>query len=295
MQDHQKGVILIFLSTIMFGSYGVWSKLMGDTFDVFYQGGSRAVIIGIVLLPVLLYKKQFVSIDRKDWKWLSVYLIFTIFTQAPLYYAFTHMDIGSASLLFFTSFILTMYIIGVLFLGEKLTRVKFVSFVLACIGMYVVFSFSLVAFTILAVLMAIVNGIASGGEVASSKKLTGKYSSLYLTWLSWIAIVLTNIPISILLGETLLIPSLNIAWLYQLGYSAVSLFAFWFLIHGLKYVEASIGGLIGLLEIVFAILFGILLFDEQLTSKVVVGAVIILTAAALPHVSEMCEKRDISR
>lgn len=291
MEDPKKGIILIFLSSIMLGSYGVWSKLIGNSFGVFYQGWSRALIILIVLLPILLWNKQIVPIKKRDLGWLALFLVFTSLTQAPLFYAFNHMNMGSATLLFFVSMLLTMYIVGILFLGEKTTRTKFISFILAILGMYLIFSFSLIAFSLLAAILAIVNGIASGGEVSFSKKLTGNYSPLYITWLSWVIIVLTNAPISILVGEFQRLPSFEIVWLYQLGYALVSIFAFWLIIKGLKYTEAGIGGLIGILEIVFSILFGIILFHEQLTSKVLSGAVLIITAAALPHLKEIINKK----
>jgi drug/metabolite transporter (DMT)-like permease len=50
-------------------------------------------------------------------------------------------------------------------------------------------------------------------------------------------------------------------------------------------VESGTGGLLGLLEIVFSILFGILLFEERLTWRVTVGGILIIIAAALPHLS----------
>lgn len=281
------GIILILISSLLFGSYGVWAKLIGSGMGVFFQGWSRGLIIALVLLPILYYKKLIVPIKKEDWRWLAVFLVFTSLTQAPLFYAFTHMDIGSATLLFFVSMLLTMYVMGYFFLGERVTSVKVVSFVVACIGMYFIFSFSLAAFTFLAASLAILNGIASGGEVSSSKKISGSYSTLYITWLSWVAIALTNAPISLFLGEAQPLPVFNAVWLWQLGYSVASMLAFWLIIEGLKYVETGIGGLLGLLEIVFSIAFGILLFNEQLTAQVAIGAVFILTAAALPHIHEL--------
>lgn len=282
-----RGISLILISALMFGSYGVWSRLMGESFGVFYQGWTRALMIVVVLLPFLYFKREIVRVDRNDWKWLSVFLILTSLTQAPIYYAFNHMDIGSATLLFFATMLLAMYVAGFVWLGEKATKVKIASFILALVGMYFVFSFSLMAFTLLAASMAILNGVASGGEVAFSKKLSGHYSALYLTWLSWLIIVPTNGFASILVGETQHIPSFDIVWLYQLGYVVAGIIGFWFIIEGLKYVEASIGGLIGLLEIVFSITFGILIFKEVLTISIIVGGLIIMVAAALPHFSEL--------
>ena len=274
----------------MFGSYGLWSRLIGDSFGVFYQGWSRALIITIVLLPILLWNKQIVAINKKDYGWLALFLLFTSLTQAPIFYAFNHMDIGSATLLFFVSMLLTMYIVGILFLGEKITKIKLMSFVLAGLGMYLVFSFSLVIFSLLAAFLAVVNGIASGGEVSFSKKLSGNYSPLYITWMSWAIIIITNAPISILLGEVQHLPSFEIVWIYQIGYTIASIFGFWLIIKGLKYTEAGVGGLIGLMEIIFSILFGIIIFNETLTSKIIVGGLLIITAAALPHIRELMYK-----
>lgn len=285
-----KGIGLILISALMFGSYGIWSRLMGQDFGVFYQGWTRALIIVLVLLPFLYFRKEILKIDRSDWKWLSVYLVFTSLTQAPIFYAFNHMDIGSATLLFFVTMLLTMYVVGFSFLGEKTTKIKIVSFVLALIGMYLVFSFSVATFTLLASLMAILNGVASGGEVSFSKKLSGKYSALYLTWLSWLIIIPTNGIASALIGETQHLPSFDIVWLYQLGYVIAGIIGFWAIIEGLKYVEASIGGLLGLLEIVFSITFGILIFREVLTTKIIIGGLVIIVASALPHIVKLLEK-----
>jgi len=186
--------------------------------------------------------------------------------------------------------LLTMYTVGFVFLKEKITKVKALSFLLAIAGMCLVFSFSLAAFTLLAALMAVLNGVASGGEVSFSKKLSDKYSPLYITWLSWLIIIPTNGLMSVFLGETQHLPSFDIVWLYQLGYVAAGIIGFWFVIYGFKYVEASIGGLLGLFEIIFSITFGILIFNESLTGKVVAGGLIIVLAAAAPHLFSFWRK-----
>lgn len=286
----KKGIYLVLLSALMFGSYGLWSRLMGAAFDPFYQGWTRGLIILLLITPYLYWKKQIVPIKRGDRRWLAVYMGFTSLTQAPLYYAYNHMDIGSATVLFFATMLLTMYVFGFGFFGEKLSKVKMLAFVVACIGLYVTFSFSLEAFSLFAASMAVLNGVASGGEISSSKRLTGQYSALYVTWLSWLMVLLTNLPTSILLGEVQHLPTLSLPWLYQLGYVAASIVGFWAVIDGFKYVEASIGGLLGLLEVVFSVIFGIVIFHEGLTARSGAGALLVLFAASLPHVSELKRK-----
>jgi drug/metabolite transporter (DMT)-like permease len=286
-----RGILLVLISALMFGSYGVWSKLIGDSFGPFYQGWTRGLILTLILIPILLYRKEIVTIEKKDRLWLGIFLLFTSATQAPIFYAFNHMDIGTASLLFFVSMLLTMYTIGFVFLGETLTWVKGISFVLATAGLCFTFSFSIVIFSFLAAGAAILNGFASGGEVAVSKKLSGDYSPLYLSWLSWVVIFISNGIISLLLGETQIFPSLDIVWLYQSGYVIASFFGFWAIIAGLKTIEASIGGLIGLLEILFSVGFGILIFHEAIHWQTVIGGILILLAASIPHLFDLKHKK----
>ncbi len=294
MKTSPKGLSLLLLAALMFGSYGVWSRLIGSSFGVFYQGWTRALLIAFVLFPILYYSKQLVKIEKKDWGWLAVFLVFTSLTQAPLFYAFNHMDIGTATLLFFVSMLLTMYAVGFIFLKEKFSWLKGASFVIAAIGLYTTFSLSITVFALLAALMAILNGIASGGEVSFSKKLSGSYSALYLSWMSWVAIAITNGITSVAVGEIQHVPTFDITWLYLLGYAAASVLGFWSVIEGLKYVEASIGGLLGLLEIVFSISFGILIFHEGLTTRTIIGAVLILVAAALPYLLDLLKYKKVA-
>jgi len=281
------GTSLVFLSALMFGTYGIWSRLIGGAMGNFFQGWTRALMILILLIPIALIRKEIIGIRREDRKWLIVFLVFTSLTQAPIFYAFNHMDIGSASLLFFVSMFLTMNIIGVWSFKEKFTRIKIISLIIAIIGMYLVFSFSIIEFTLLAALMAIINGVASGGEVAFSKKLSNKYSPLYLIILSWAIILITNSIISVAIGETQVIPALNMTWFWQIAYSIASLLAFWLVIAGFKYVDASVGALVGLMEIVFSILFGLVIFGELLTLGVIIGGALIILSASLSNIRDL--------
>jgi drug/metabolite transporter (DMT)-like permease len=88
--------------------------------------------------------------------------------------------------------------------------------------------------------------------------------------------------LSLLLGENQVAPRLNEAWLWLLIYSVVNAAAFWLTIVGFKHVDASIGSLIGLMEVVFGVLFGALIFHEALSWSVLVGGGIIILAAMLP-------------
>lgn len=280
-----KGYLMILLSALCFGSYGVWCRLLGHHhFGVFYQGWVRSALILMVLLPLFLLQKKSNRIKRNDRKWFAITIIFTVFTQVPMYIAYTHLELGTAALIFYALFLITAYGIGWLFLSEKITTIKIISSLLALIGLFLTCGLSFSTFSITAMLFAAINGIASGGEVATSKKSTHAYSSLQLVTYSWLFIFITHLPCSMIAGETQWLPTLSIVWFGMVGYALSGLVGFWLIIEGFKYVDASIGSLIGLFEIPFSILFGVMFFDDALTIAILWGGLIILAAAILPDV-----------
>ena len=279
-----KGYLMVLASALCFGSYGVWSRFLGSDFGIFFQGWVRSIIILAILLPIALFGKHLKAVKKPDQKWFATTMIFTVFTQVPLYYAFNHLPLGTATLIFYGLFLISSYMIGWIFLAEKMTVVKIISLATALVGLCITFSLSLAVFSIGAMLLAALNGIASGGEVATSKKSSDRYSSLQITAYSWILILITHLPLSLMMHERQLMPALSWQWLAMLGYAISGLAGFWLVIEGFKFIDASIGGLIGLLEIIFSVLFGVFIFKDQLTTPIVLGGLIILASAILPDV-----------
>lgn len=287
MTPNLKGLLLVLLSSFFFGSYGVWSRLIGDSFGDVFQGYVRALFIVLISIPIGLKTQSFKKIRKNDLGWWSVILACSAFTVAPIFYAFNHMDIGLAILLFYSSMLITMYAIGYFFLKEELSLVKIISLLLGLAGLFLTLNLSLTQFGWLPALMALFNGVASGGEVSFTKKVSDHYSSLQISTYVWGIILITNSIVSLALGEDQVMFSFTLPWLYMIGYSLSALLAFYFVIEGFKYVEASIGGLAGLMEIVFGIVLGIILFQEPFSLPLLVGMLLIMGAAATPHLESL--------
>jgi drug/metabolite transporter (DMT)-like permease len=285
------GYGLILLSAVLFGTYGVWSRLMGETFEPFYQTWVRSILIIVIMLPFMLVGKNFRKIDRSDWPHVGLFILFCLFTQVPLYYAFNHAPIGEVQLIFYSMFVIAAYMVGRIYLGERITKIKLVSMALAFVGLAIVFGMSVLAFAPLGLALAALNGVASGGEVASSKKVSNKYSPALLIFWGWIFTLLTHLPLSLLLGETQHLPQFDTAWLWLVIFAVVNTAAFWLVIVGFKFVDASIGSLLGLSEVLFGIMFGAIIFHEPIGWSVLVGGTLIIVAAMLPDVRAILKGR----
>lgn len=74
-------------------------------------------------------------------------------------------------------------------------------------------------------------------------------------------------------------------------YSIVNAVAFWLVIVGFRYVDASVGSLIGLMEVVFAVIFGAVIFHEVLNTSIYIGGILILVAAMLPDLINIIRHR----
>jgi len=264
---------------------------MGDSFDPVYQAWVRGLIIIAIMLPFLIIGKRFRKIERQDWPQVGVYFAFTLFTQVPLYYAFNTLPIGTAQLVFFAMFVIAAYIVGRVYLGERITKVKLLSMILAFVGLAIVCGVSVIAFAPLGLALAALNGVAAGGEISSSKKVSDKYSPALLIFWGWLLTIATHLPLSLLLGEAQPVPQFNEAWLWLFVYALVNAAAFWLVIVGFKFVDASIGSLVGLSEVVFGILFGALIFHEAITWSVGVGGALIILAAMLPDLLSLIQNR----
>lgn len=286
-----RGYTMILVSAVLFGSYGVWSKLLGNDFGIYYQGWVRSAIVLAILLPLMFATKSYRKIEKGDGKWILITVLFGVATQAPLYYAFNHASIGTATLIFYAMFVITSYAVGRLFLGETLTKVKIVAMIIGFAGLVLIFGLSLAKFSLIALLLAAINGIASGGEVSSTKKSTHKYSSLMIGNAVWLGILVTHLPLSLLTSEKQWPLALDQNWAAMFAYAFAGLVAFWLVIEGFKFVDASIGSLVGLLEVVFGVLFGVVFFNEQLSQTIILGGILIVFAAMLPDLVKITGRK----
>ena len=67
--------------------------------------------------------------------------------------------------------------------------------------------------------------------------------------------------------------------MYLVVFAVASLATSWFFIKGLKLIDAGAAGILGLLEIVFGVLFGIIFFGERIGFVVMLGMAVIVAAA----------------
>jgi drug/metabolite transporter (DMT)-like permease len=285
-----KGVVYILISTVFYASYGVWSKVMGSSFGEFSQAWTRGLVLLVVIL-LLNSKYRFLKkISKQDLPWFMLIALAGGINQAPYYFGFQHLQIGTATLLFYASLVVGGYVISKVFLNENINSTKLFSLGLAVVGMLLIYGFSLATAQFLAAGLTCIAGLLGAAAVVLTKKLSRTYHELHIMIGYFALQVVINAPLAILTQE--IVPSFTdtTAWIAQVLYALSMLVANFAVIEGFKYVDGSIGSLIGLAEVLFGALFGWLFFSETFSAFTLIGGVLIIIAAAYPSITYKSSK-----
>jgi len=283
--DSQKvrGSAFILMSAFFYASYGVWSRLMANYFGEFSQAWTRALVLLIGTLILNFFFKFLKPVNKKDWIWFGVIALMGL-NQAPYFYGFKHLSVGTATLMFYAALLIGGYVIGRFSFNEKITKVKWISLILAILGMVAIYQLTLNSSQLLAVVLTVLAGLMGAGGVVFTKKLSGNYPEIQIMTSYFISITVVNFIMSAIFKDSLPAFGFNVPWLAQLGYLVAFLVANLAVIEGYKHLEPSIGSLIGLVEIIFGVVFGAVFFGEIVGWGVIIGSILILISAVLPNI-----------
>ena len=287
--EYSKGVSLVVISSFFYGTYGVWSRLMGDSFGAFSQSAVRAILVVLMLLPIFLNRGGFKNFSlQKNKTWLMVSVASSIFTAAPIYYAMNTIGIGLSLVIFYACYFLSMQLFDFITQRRLPLSREIVTIIVALLGLVVIYHPGGDAAFSIGTLAALISGIGTGFNVLASEKIAA--DSLTTTFIAWMSGLFVSIPMAIIIQDQLP-PLSNNAWLYVVIFAACSVISSWTVITAVKMVSTGLVGLIGLLEIIFGVIFGWLFFGESVTTTIIIGSLLIITAAAIPNIYELSQQK----
>ena len=276
------GASLIVMSSVFYALYGVWTRLMGHAFGDYEQAVFRSLVVVLAMIPIAIRRKELSRLRwLRDAHWFLLSAISSGLVAGPLYYSTLYVGVGIATALAYAGIVLGMFFFGWAFSRERYTIRKFAATLLAFAGLACIFAPSLHGLGLLPLLAALESGLASGLNVVVSQKMP--YSASQSTLIAWVGGVLANVVMVGLTGEFHHHLTFGIAWLYIVLFGITSVIASWSFIRGLKLVDAGSAGILGLLEIVFGVVFGALFFTERPAPLALAGMAIIIVAAAIPY------------
>lgn len=278
------GALFVVLSSFFYATYGIWTKLTGDHFGGYTASAFRSVLVVLILVPMALLLKKFEPVKfKKNWKYLFGLFFFSFFIWGPLYYAVLHAGVALSLTVNYACLALGMLVFGRIFLKERLTRAKILSIALGITGLAMTFSPDDAQIVWIALGAAALSGFASAAIALIIK--VSQYGPTQITLFSWVASILANTLMAVVIGETISSGVEYSHLFYFLLFAIASVAASLSLAKGVKLIESGLAGILGLLEIVFGILFGVFLFGERPGLLALTGAVLIIISAILPNLN----------
>lgn len=284
------GATLVVISSFFYASYGIWTTLMGDFFGGYTASALRSVVVVALLIPMVSLAHQWEPIRfKKNWKYLVGLTASSLFIWGPLYYAILNAGIGLALTVNYACIVIGVFFFGWIMAGERLTKDKILAACLGMIGLALVFLPGTTDVPMLALGAAVLSGLGTSFGMVIAKKIP--YNSGQTTTALWVTSVVANVFMALVLRESYPSFGLHVEWAYLVLFAVASVVATWSLVKGIKLIEAGAAGILGLLEIVFGVLFGVVFFHENPTPLALVGVATIIVASAIPYIKDFNVKR----
>ena len=238
----------------------------------------------LILLIVIASVGKWKSVRRKDYIWIFLRSICGMVAFFGAFVPIMYLPIGTFYFISYAGITIGGYILAKFLFKEEITFIKLVSLILALAGLYFIYSINVETLSLVYVFIAFVGGVGVSGWNILAKKISHHYSALQLNFIDYSMYVFYTLVISIILHETWSFPIVNNAWMAQLGFVAMFLITGQLIIYGFKYLDAQIGSLVLLLEILFGTLFAYLFFKEAVSIMTMMGGALIVIAIVLPEV-----------
>lgn len=283
MNKTLKGSVFILLASASYGFYGIFSRMIGQNFGDFSQSWTRNTIILLLVGLFLLLTKTWKRIERRDWKWMILWPLSDVISIVLLYITFNNLSIGTSYFLLYASMIIGGFIFGKLLYKEKLNGLKIVSIILSIFGLILIFTAEFSIEKIQFIFFGLLAGISTALWNNLSKKVSDRYPNVQLVFID-ASVALCATLIGSLIVRDSIPPLSHPVWGWQIIYALVQIGAVVFVIQGFRYLEAQLASIILPIEVIFAVIFGFLFFQEILLPKTLIGGFFITSAALLPHI-----------
>lgn len=312
MNRKLRGSIMLFTTAFIWGSAFVAQKAGMDYIGPFTYNGLRCLIGALVLVPVFLIVDRLQKRKNPDEitpvesdadaeaakkQGRKTLLAGGLACGAALFAGSTLQQIG---LVYVSAgkvgFITALYIVLVpilgLFLGRKVRKILWLSVALATVGLYLLCITE--DFTIgTGDLLVIACALGFALHILIIDHFSPKTDGIKLSCLQFLFTGLFSIPF-MLIFETVIWSDILAGW-FPLLYTAVMScgIAYTLQIIGQKDVEPAVASLILSLESVFAVITGIIVLHEQVSSRELLGCIIMFAAIVLAQLPT--KKQDLQK
>ncbi len=278
------GILCAVLSAVCYGTNPF------GALPLYEEGVNTATVLAhrfglaVILLAVIMVIKHIdFRVTRREFKVLFSLGILFAASSITYYQSFHFMDAGIASTILFVYPVMVAVIMATFF-KEKVTTMTVVAIVMSLVGIGLLYKGGAgVSLSVIGIVLCILSSLAYAIYIIVLNQSNIKMSSFKVTFYAMLVCEITLILYSFTSPELYLhaLPSTR-AWSFAVWLSIVpTILSLVFMTVAVQHVGATPTAILGALEPMTAVAIGVLVFDEALTPRLMVGILFILTAVML--------------
>lgn len=262
-------------SAFFFSLMSVFVKLAGQTLPTLEIVLARGVVL--VVLTWAMLRRMGIHPWGGRRRLLAVRGLLGFVALTCFYYAVIHLPLADATVIQYTNPVWTALIAAVV-LDERLRRIEVVGTLASLLGVVLIarpsflFDLGAAALDPLVVGVALAGAIFSAAAYVTVRALGSTEDPLVIVFYFALVNAVAAIPLA---APVLVWPS-PVEWLLLLGVGVSTQIAQVMMTHGLKRERAGRAMAVAYLQIVFAALWGMLVFDEIPDAWIVSGALLVM-------------------
>lgn len=277
-------VTMLFWSTLY-----VFLKLIDEQLDPLILAWARFFVATIVLLPLMIYRKELKLPEKTDMpRLLLIGLIGSAIPTSLLVIGVRYASVATTSIIINAN-VLLVALLAPLLIKEKTNSKKIIGVMVGMLGVIIVIVNGQNPFTntdtqyLIGSLLVFVAAISVALFAVYVKKEVKKYDGTFVTFYSFLAAIAMLTVVNLFTGnfsEIIYLPPEQYLWLVLIGILATALpFVIWN--SSVKYIGSATASSFKLLIPVFATIFAVVFFKEELTIWIVVGLILTLGGVAI--------------
>jgi len=281
MNEKTKGASSLLAGAFVVSTFGIWTRFVSPMLSSAAQTTMRCLLAaGVMAIVVFVGRKKYTlrGYTKHQYALIGVLGALTVALGLLFVVSVTATKVGNTFSLIYAGSIITTFVIGTFFLGEKVSPLKIAAVAMALVGLGM-YTPELLSLS-LGIVAGLGAGICDGLSNITRKQLRGVDRNVAVMYQYLMAGVLAAPFVLILGGDPVKAVSAG-PIIALVVYSIVSIVFAKLLLYGFSRFDVNVGGVILAMQIFFGMLLGFLFFHEVPSGNELAGSVLIFVAVLL--------------
>lgn len=289
--NQTKGFIALLASGLIYGSFGIWIKLLSQELTTYQQIALRNLIGFVLTIFMILLLRQKIAFNGVKKIYIFLYSFFFPIGVIFFVFAMLQTKFVTAIFAFYASSLLASTIIGSVLLKDKNTPLKYFGLILSLIGLiFLSYPFSLSHLNI-GFVFGLLSGIFDSASNGFKRFLSGKIDRFVLVGLQMLGGIIVAGSL-ILLTNQVLLPTISFSTLLvALIFGALLVLVVFLTLVGFQNFDLNLGTMIIASELLFGPIAAMLVFKEIPTKTELIGGFIIVSSIVITNLPIINKKQ----